>query len=192
MAADGVAANRVVADEVAAYSVAAAHERLAVATCGTSRGSGTSSDMVLKVDAIRAEGSMVSMTGGHQVLDKFCSKVLAEASGRPHRGRRYEHRSGQQAKRVTQVGHARERADAAASGLRPRPTPPRDPTLSSHGVPASGSIRCSIKSKRRAAQGTTVLSTHEYQSNYSRSRPEQEPDWRCKAQLEIVHLICGH
>jgi len=34
--------------------------------------------MVLKVDAVRAEGSMVAMTGGHQ--------VLAEASGRQNTG----------------------------------------------------------------------------------------------------------
>jgi len=38
--------------------------------------------MVLKVDAVRAEGSTVAMTGGHQVLDKCYSKTVAEASGR--------------------------------------------------------------------------------------------------------------
>jgi len=42
--------------------------------------------MVLKVDAVRAEGSMVAMTGGHQVSDKCCSKTVAEASGRQNTG----------------------------------------------------------------------------------------------------------
>jgi len=39
--------------------------------------------MVLKVNAVRAEVSVVAMTWGHQVLDKRCSKMVAEASGRP-------------------------------------------------------------------------------------------------------------
>jgi len=42
--------------------------------------------MVLKVDAVRAEDSMVAMTRGHQVLDKCCSKTVAEASGRQNTG----------------------------------------------------------------------------------------------------------
>ena len=42
--------------------------------------------MVLKVDAVRADDSMVAMTRGHQVLDKCCSKTVAEASGRQNTG----------------------------------------------------------------------------------------------------------
>jgi len=42
--------------------------------------------MVLKVNAVRAEVSVVTMTWRHQVLNKRCSKMVAEASGRPSTG----------------------------------------------------------------------------------------------------------